>query len=74
MMSAAHLRRLRNHGMDPKYYHQEVGLNSRLDAMQAAVLNAKLPHLDAWSDARGSKCCMHYDEMFTAAAGAVEHL
>jgi dTDP-4-amino-4,6-dideoxygalactose transaminase len=68
--TAAHLRRLRNHGMDPKYYHQEVGLNSRLDAMQAAVLNAKLPHLDAWSDARGANA-MHYDEMFRS-AGAVD--
>lgn len=65
---ASHLRRLRNHGMDPKYYHREVGLNSRLDAMQAAVLNAKLPHLDAWSDARAANAA-HYDQMFQEAGG-----
>jgi len=66
---ATHLRRLRNHGMDPKYYHREVGLNSRLDAMQAAVLNAKLPHLDAWSDARSANAD-HYDRMFRDAGAA----
>ena len=65
---AAHLKRLRNHGMDPKYYHREVGLNSRLDAMQAAVLNAKLPHLDAWSDARADNAA-DYDAMFREAGG-----
>ncbi|MDP6601924.1 MAG: DegT/DnrJ/EryC1/StrS family aminotransferase [Phycisphaerales bacterium] len=66
--TANHLRRLRNHGMDPKYYHREVGLNSRLDAMQAAVLNAKLPYLDAWSDARAANAA-HYDQMFRDAGG-----
>lgn len=49
---ARRLRRLRVHGMEPKYHHQEVGINSRLDALQAAVLAAKLPHLDAWTEAR----------------------
>jgi dTDP-4-amino-4,6-dideoxygalactose transaminase len=49
---AARLRRLRVHGGEKTYYHEEVGYNSRLDALQAAVLKAKLAHLDGWSAAR----------------------
>jgi dTDP-4-amino-4,6-dideoxygalactose transaminase len=49
---AERLRRLRVHGGSRQYFHDEVGYNSRLDALQAAVLNAKLPHLDGWSAGR----------------------
>ena len=57
---AAKLRVLRDHGQQPRYYHHFVGLNSRLDALQAAVLSVKLPQLDDWAAApraaRGAVC------------------
>jgi dTDP-4-amino-4,6-dideoxygalactose transaminase len=46
------LRVLRNHGMEPRYYHREIGGNFRMDALQATVLLKKLPHLAAWSRRR----------------------
>jgi dTDP-4-amino-4,6-dideoxygalactose transaminase len=49
---AARLRRLRVHGGATEYLHTEIGINSRLDALQAAVLRVKLPYLDGWSQAR----------------------
>ncbi len=49
---AARLRVLRDHGQNPRYHHALVGVNSRLDSIQAAVLYVKLPHLDDWAAAR----------------------
>jgi dTDP-4-amino-4,6-dideoxygalactose transaminase len=49
---AERLRRLRMHGGSRQYYHDEVGYNSRLDALQAVILSAKLPHLATWSAKR----------------------
>jgi dTDP-4-amino-4,6-dideoxygalactose transaminase len=56
---AARLRLLRGHGMEPRYYHQVVGINSRLDSVQAAVLNVKLRHLDGWADRRRMNASMY---------------
>ena len=60
---AARLRLLRVHGMEPRYFHQVVGINSRLDTIQAAVLNVKLPHLDQWADLRRANA-ERYDWLF----------
>lgn len=49
---AARLRMLRVHGSRQRYYHEEAGINSRLDEIQAAVLRIKLPHIDEWNHAR----------------------
>ncbi|MBM4000687.1 MAG: DegT/DnrJ/EryC1/StrS family aminotransferase [Planctomycetes bacterium] len=49
---ADRLRRLASHGMRPRYYHRDVGINSRLDTLQAALLEVKLRRLDAWTESR----------------------
>lgn len=63
---AARVRRLANHGADRKYHHLEVGVNSRLDGLQAAFLNVKLNH---WDDlvARRQDAASRYDELLAAA-------
>jgi dTDP-4-amino-4,6-dideoxygalactose transaminase len=60
---AERLKRLRVHGGAKQYFHDEVGYNSRLDALQAAVLSAKLPHLAGWS-AKRRENARYYDEAF----------
>jgi dTDP-4-amino-4,6-dideoxygalactose transaminase len=49
---AAHMKRLRVHGMEPKYFHKDIGWNARIDALQAALLRVKLPYLDRWTTGR----------------------
>ena len=60
---AEKLKMIANHGQSKKYYHDVVGCNSRLDALQAAILNIKLPLLDAYIDAR-IKAADFYDKAF----------
>jgi dTDP-4-amino-4,6-dideoxygalactose transaminase len=63
---AARARSLRAHGMTRRYYHDEVGWNSRLDAIQAAILEVKLRYLPEWNRQRRSHAA-RYDELFRAA-------
>jgi dTDP-4-amino-4,6-dideoxygalactose transaminase len=67
---AERLRILRAHGAKKKYYHDEVGLNSRLDSLQAAILRVKLKYLDEWADARRANA-RRYRELFEA-SGLIE--
>lgn len=71
---ASRLRQLRNHGMEPRYYHALVGGNFRIDALQAAVLRVKLPHLPAWHAARQRNAALyekHFVESGLASAPGV---
>ncbi len=60
---AARMRAIANHGMVVRYYHDTIGVNSRLDSIQAVVLNAKLPHLPEYTAAR-QKAAARYDAGF----------
>jgi UDP-2-acetamido-2-deoxy-ribo-hexuluronate aminotransferase len=65
---AADLKMIVNHGMKRRYYHDAIGVNSRLDSLQAVVLNAKLPHLDTYNEAR-REAAQRYSEALQAVPG-----
>lgn len=65
---AAKMRKVANHGTSRKYFHDALGINSRLDALQAAILLVKLPHLDAWNEARRRAAAV-YDELLAGVDG-----
>jgi len=59
---AKQIRSLRNHGMEPRYYHHSIGGNFRIDALQSAVLSVKLPHLDTWGAGRRARASFYRSE------------
>ncbi len=65
---AALIRSITNHGMKVRYYHDTVGVNSRLDTIQAAILRVKLRHLDDFNEAR-QKAAAHYDRELSGLRG-----
>jgi dTDP-4-amino-4,6-dideoxygalactose transaminase len=68
---AAHVRSLRNHGSRQRYYHEEIGWNSRLDALQAAILRVKLQHIDCWNQQRRVIAEKYFE--LVRATGLVKH-
>ncbi|MBM3212763.1 DegT/DnrJ/EryC1/StrS family aminotransferase [Candidatus Poribacteria bacterium] len=70
---AEKVRVLRTHGSKPKYYHSMIGLNSRLDAIQAAVLLAKFKYLDQWNEARRHNAKI-YDSLFNSSGIVTPHV
>ncbi len=65
---AAKLRMVANHGQVRRYYHDEIGVNSRLDSIQAAILGIKLRHLDGYAEAR-QRAAAYYDKAFKDISG-----
>jgi dTDP-4-amino-4,6-dideoxygalactose transaminase len=63
---AEHMRKLRNHGSPRRYHHEEVGWNCRMDAIQAAILRVKLPHVETWNQQRRQRAAT-YDHLLGAA-------
>jgi dTDP-4-amino-4,6-dideoxygalactose transaminase len=70
---AERMRMLRTHGWKKKYYSEEVGYNSRLDAMQAAILQAKLPHLDSWNEKRREISKRYSEKLGSSLVVPIEH-
>jgi dTDP-4-amino-4,6-dideoxygalactose transaminase len=68
---ADHMRQLRNHGSPRRYYHHEFGWNGRMDAIQAAVLRVKLPHIAEWNRRR-QRHSETYDRLFWSSGLAPE--
>jgi len=68
---AERLRLFAAHGMSPRYYHQVVGICSRLDSIQAAVLNVKLPRLGEWIAGRAANAARYTRELSAAAVGGL---
>ena len=64
--TAEHMRRLRNHGSPRRYYHEEIGWNARMDAIQAAVLRVKLPYVESWNQRRRERAA-NYDHLLANA-------
>lgn len=67
---AKKMRAIANHGMEVRYYHDMIGVNSRLDSIQAAVLDVKLRHLDTYTKARQS-AARYYNEAFAGCANLI---
>jgi dTDP-4-amino-4,6-dideoxygalactose transaminase len=65
---AHRMRILRVHGSEPKYYHHVIGFNSRLDALQAAIVRVKLRHLDGWTKRRQENAAFYDDAFLRAGA------
>ena len=67
---AADLQMFREHGSRQRYYHEAIGVNSRLDAIQAAILRVKLPHLDLWNQQR-SAVASRYQQLLADIPGII---